>query len=214
MVLANPFKGMEKKWSPRENSQTMLNPFWNFHDPAELCLNGVKVGSGQSERIGRVIHLVSLHFKYTYNDPSIPDNIELDFMKDQSFRIIVFLDKQCNGAPVSSTAEVVENFSSERRQFYNLENTTRFQILYDKTHVMKPFWVTGLNGVGTHIYSKSNTNMDVKSFNKYWKNGLKILFTGDAEDVASISDKAIHVMATGTNPFGVLAWSSRIRYFG
>ncbi len=60
---------------------------------------------------------------------------------DDSVRIIMYLDKQCNGATIAIT-DLME--TANIRGFRNLANTSRFRILMDTTRNLK------YNGVGSH----------------------------------------------------------------
>ena len=89
-------------------------------------LNLIDAGTGESERIGRSVILKSIHGKGFIR---LPETMTTSEFADQ-YRIIVYQDKQANGA-AATVAQILQ--STDIQSFRNLENTMRFHIMYDKT---------------------------------------------------------------------------------
>ncbi len=90
-------------------------------------LNLIAQGVGQSQRLGRKVLLKSLHMRGMWfvangTDPSGCSAIS---------RIIVYCDKQANGA-AATVAGILQ--TADFQSFRNLENQGRFKVLYDKTN--------------------------------------------------------------------------------
>lgn len=85
-------------------------------------------GANETNRIGRKIRITS----FAWRIHIIKNSATSTAGDHDMFRIIVGIDRQCNGAQpaVSDILETASNVSS----FYNLVNTGRFKILHDKTH--------------------------------------------------------------------------------
>ncbi len=97
-------------------------------------------GNGPNERIGRKITVRSLEVRGTIQTRSTIVLVEFE----QRARIVFVLDKQANGA-VGSIDEVL-NFGAGTQldSFRNLENASRYRILYDKTLDMNPQVTAGV----------------------------------------------------------------------
>lgn len=91
------------------------------------CLNAIPVGTGDSQRIGKEVKTLKLMYR---GYSRIPNQSSL-LRTTVDHRYIVYLDKQANGA-----AATVTNILSAAtwNAFRNLDNTKRFQILYDQNH--------------------------------------------------------------------------------
>lgn len=203
------FRGMEKKFLDREIAAVGLNVNWTIQDDVNDSLNGMKTGTGESDRIGRVIHIYSLHFQYFFD--SLFQKQEVNPLTQLRMRIIVFIDKQCNGAiPVVGDVLELTN-ASTYLALKNLQFATRFQFLYDRNHTLGR---SGMNEGVVDSFASGHVTSNVFSFKKYWKTGLKVTFDGVDEAITSITDKAIHVMAVANTGDCDLTWQSRIRYTG
>lgn len=92
-------------------------------------------GTAPYERVGRKITLRSFHIRYDALLP--PSSVATAGTPNQadSLRVIVFLDKQCNGAVAAVTDLLaVTNIRSYR----NITNTNRFRVLYDEVTDLNP----------------------------------------------------------------------------
>ncbi len=89
-------------------------------------LNHIAQGATESERVGRKVVLRSLQFRGTVQGGQATSTDETD----NEYRIIVYCDKQANGAAATVT-DILE--TAALHSFYNLANVGRFRILYDHT---------------------------------------------------------------------------------
>ncbi len=114
---------------------------WKFHDvdlddalisaagTITPTINIIAQGVTESTRVGRKCTIRSIQWRYALNIPSQA------VMANSSdiIRVIVYLDKQANGA----TAAVTDVLESDNFQsFYNLSNSGRFVMLLDRTHTI------------------------------------------------------------------------------
>ncbi len=105
------------------------------HDDAVISAGGTIVptiniipqGVTESTRVGRKCTIKSIHWRYRINLAE-QDAVATPPAGD-SVRVIMYLDKQCNGATATTTG-ILE--SNSWQSFRNLANISRFQILYDK----------------------------------------------------------------------------------
>lgn len=89
---------------------------------ASLCL--VQAGTGDSNRVGRKITATKLNIR---------GKLEMGNQTDSNsacaaVRVIIFIDKQCNGA-AAGAGDILA--STDWRSYRNLDNATRFQVLKD-----------------------------------------------------------------------------------
>ncbi len=92
-------------------------------------INIIPQGVTEIQRIGRKCTIKSLNWRYQitlFNQDAVAAPLVGD-----TIRVILYLDKQCNGATAAVTGILEsDNFQS----FRNLANSSRFQVLMDKEH--------------------------------------------------------------------------------
>ncbi len=92
-------------------------------------INLIAQGVTESTRVGRKCNLMSINWRY---------NIELNETTDDqktgdTLRMILYQDKQCNGATATVTG-ILE--SANYQSFNNLANKSRFRTLMDRTYTL------------------------------------------------------------------------------
>lgn len=87
-------------------------------------------GTGESDRIGHKCVVKSMHCRGVLRLPQTSLGSEAAVR----VRMIVVLDKQCNGQ--ATTVNAVLD-STDINSFRNLSNTQRFQFIHDKTYTLK-----------------------------------------------------------------------------
>lgn len=95
-------------------------------------LNLIQEGITESNRVGRSAIIKSIGWRYILTLPEFGDTNQPK--QGDIVRVILFLDKQCNGATASVT-KILE--TATVLSFNNLANKDRFLILYDKIHDLK-----------------------------------------------------------------------------
>lgn len=90
-------------------------------------LNQIVQGTGESERIGRKFTVKGIHWRYQFRFA------ENAVGASETVRLILYLDKQCNGATATVTDILALN---DYQSFNNLANKDRFRILADRTHTL------------------------------------------------------------------------------
>lgn len=162
----------------RRARQSRMNSELKFHDvdidDASIAQNGTILNSGtvniipqgteEDQRIGRKCVIKSINW---WGNLSLGAGSAAATASD-TVRIILYLDKQCNGATASVTDLLAEdNYQS----FNNLANKERFRTLMDKTFALSP---SGAGGNGTtnftieseenfSFYSKCNISIEYSS---------------------------------------------------
>ncbi len=86
----------------------------------------------ESTRVGRKCTIRSINWRFAV---SLPATAAAGTGGTDEVRVILYLDKQCNGATAAVT-DVLE--SADFQSFNNLANKSRFRVLMDRAYVMKP----------------------------------------------------------------------------
>lgn len=157
-------------------------------------------GNGDSNRIGRKVTVTSVHI---HGRVRIVAAADLDL--NAVVRIILFEDKQCNGANATVAGILDTGAAQDFLAFRNLDQTGRFRVLKE---IIKPINASGGSGNGTT--DKSVGTCDYFSMNV--KCNIPILYsasTGAVSDLAS-SNIALLVIADTTDAKVVM--QARVRY--
>ncbi len=105
---------------------------------AQASLNGIKQGTGENERIGRKCTIRNIAWRWQC---FLPEQDSVTVVENNDLcRLIVYLDKQCNGAAATVTG-ILE--SADYQSFNNLANKSRFRVLHDKQVVMNYLAMAG-----------------------------------------------------------------------
>ncbi len=131
---------------------------WKFHDvtfdDASISTVGDRLTSAnliaqgvtESDRLGRKCTIRSIEWRYT-----ITKTTEVASDADSVVRVIMYVDKQANGA----AAEVLDLLkTADFQSFYNLANRNRFRILMDKTYDLNAM-AGGGNGTILDTYTRA-----------------------------------------------------------
>ncbi len=93
-------------------------------------VNIIAQGTTESQRIGRKCTIRSINWRFDIVRNENAGNWDCDVV-----RVMMYLDKQCNGA-TATVAGILE--STDYQSFNNLANKGRFRTLYDRKFVLKP----------------------------------------------------------------------------
>ncbi len=114
-------------------------------------INLIGQATTESTRIGRKCTIKSILWRY-----NITTLQQSDMTAEDTVRVIMYLDKQANGA--TATVANILAPDSTYQSYNNLQNSSRFRILYDKTHTMNPKNAAGngsSNFTGQHAINSS-----------------------------------------------------------
>ena len=107
---------------------------------AEGSLVRIAQDTTESTRIGRRCTIRSINWRFQISLPSL-DGVATAPNGD-TLRIILYLDKQCNGT-VAANTDILE--SADFQSFNNLANKSRFRTLMDRTYSLT-YEAGGSNG--------------------------------------------------------------------
>ncbi len=164
-------------------------------------VNKIAQGITEVTRIGRKCTIKSIHWRYQITLPE--QDAVADPALGDTLRVILYVDKQCNGATIAAT-DLLEtaNFQS----FRNLANSGRFNILCDKTHSIN---YTAMASDGAGLVSQSAVNLNYV-FNK--RLDVPIEFNAAAGAITEIRSNNIGVLLTTGNGLCGFFSAMRLRF--
>jgi hypothetical protein len=146
-------------------------------------LNGVGPGTSGTQRLGQKISLTQL--EYSLALASTPTT-----GLDQVQRLIIFLDRQTNGAAPTITDVLV---SASPYAMFNVGNATRFRILVDETKSINASTESDSIVVTGHVRKPLRTT--------------QVFNTGVSADVTDIVSGSIYLLTIGSLTAGATAGS-------
>lgn len=175
--------------------------------------NGVPIGTGESERVGRHICMYSLDVQWNVH---IHDNVHTAFLAGRMYNpvlhILTVLDSQSNGTgpaanDVISTGGVLIKYPK-----VNLSNDSRLKILkWKRINLQMATFKDGTNYNSQYV-GKSPTSGHFRVPLK-----IPVTFTGDTATIGSIADNSIHFITFLTSFTADvqqrISVSTRLRYF-
>lgn len=148
--------------------------------------------------------IVSLHIRFTYfiNPTAVPAGTS------DVYRVIVYLDRQCNGA-AATAAQILEGGAGavDIQSFNNLENSARFRTLKDKLLTISP--TANVDGGGSSANKVSMYSLNMRC-------NYPVEFSGATGNIAEIRSNNIGVLilSHGAVATGNIGYRARIRYTG
>ncbi len=178
------------------STHRMANEEWKFHDvqtildPTKLgggildSVNKIAQGATAQERLGRtaVIRKIDWHCTLSLKENNKPSNPG----QGGVFRIILFVDRQANGAG-AAIGDVM--LTSLYDSFYRLSNSSRFDILYDELHVINYTTMT------SEISDTITQSLQVKFFAVHIDCNIPIQFSGTDGLITEIKSNNISILA-------------------
>lgn len=217
-IRSGGFVGLETKFYDTNAEKTLTAPTDSTGgeaDPSGVnCLNAMAAGSGESERIGRMITCKKLNIRGQFRLDSAESAVNAQPQAVTCY-VAVVLDMQTNKAQLNSE-DVFTNKSADYQLatevLRNLEYSKRFKVLRSKKIVLVP-----------NVFERH-----VNSGNYFWTTGTKRSFSFDiplnfntefvttTAGVSSILDNSLHVIAfcDDTTFASVLEYNARLRYTG
>ncbi len=165
-------------------------------------LNIVAQNLTESGRVGRDIRVKSIHMKLSLILPGTDD--DAFGPNSEIFRIILHNDKQTNGVQ-GAVGSLLESTSYD--SFYNLNNTDRYQIFWDRTFVVEP---TTASTDGTNT---NNSGQMVKFVKVNIRNlDIPIDFTSSSGAISANTSNCLNLLYISRNGIGAIENQVRILY--
>ncbi len=208
------FTGIEKKFVDYGINGTATTTIWaggELDDPTALSLNAVAAGTAENQRDGRVQTLHSWFVKGFVTVADVESSVAA--LDDSLIRIVVYLDKQTNGA--QSQAEQVFltiGASQDVLSVKDLQNSARFRVLKDKT-LLLPSARAMVNEGAINLFASGQTFIPFK-MGGVFNPPIRVNYSGATAVIASITDNSLHIIATSTQVTALVSYRSRVRFTG
>lgn len=158
-------------------------------------------GVGESQRVGRKCTIKSINWRFNFNLPEV-DAASTPGAADV-LRILVYLDKQCNGA-TALVADILQ--SADYQAFNNLSNKTRFRTLMDRTYAMS---YAAMASDGAAVVSQAEVQMEDTFFKKC---NIPIEYSSTTGAIAEIASNNIGILLISKNAICSLESNIRMRF--
>lgn len=153
---------------------------------------------------------MSVHLKGTVDTDSVESNASP--LPDQILRLALVLDTQTNGATVTAANVMDAGGTADVFSFRNLQYTSRYIVLWDRTFVMKASQAN-MNEGGANLFSVAPVKMHF-SVNKVFKTPINVQMAGTTADMANVTNNSLSIIGVGDNTTGNVAYQCRIRFVG
>ncbi len=206
------YAGIERKFFDTCGTDVAFQSTWTQLAPttpaAINCISAMVQGDGESEHLGRTYVMHALYMKFNVIIPT--QEMLTTPMPDVLYRFLVVLDTQTNGAAVTGTDVMQTSACSDINSFRNLQNSTRFRVLYDTgVRNMIPHNQMSDGAINSFSYP---TSVHHYNFNHVFKNPIKVRTKGTTASVASITDYSISIIGISQNTILDMTFNSRLRY--
>lgn len=196
--------GYYGRYPPLGNEYKFFDTTWDESGIAATGLialdsvNEVAAGTGENQRIGRKITIRSIHVRW---DVVLTAGTTAN-ETDDNLRLIVYLDRQCNGATAAVT-DILE--TAAYKSFNNLSNKNRFKILADK--------FTDINSMsGAYTGSTDNYGKAGKYRSMHMKCNIPVEFSSTTGAITEIRSNNVGVLLITANANANSEGQVRIRY--
>lgn len=161
-------------------------------------INLIAEGPGENERLGRKCTITKIGWRYRLTLPSTATETAMA----DTVRVILYLDKQANGATAVAGTAAGILASTSFLAFNNLANTSRFTILMDRMHTM-------------NSTSQDAASAEVNRNYSFYKNcNIPLEFSADTADIVNIRSNNIGVLLVCSGGFIGIDSKFRLRFRG
>ncbi len=158
-------------------------------------------GTDESTRVGRKITVRQINWRFSIALNSIAN--QDDPPKGDVVRILLYLDKQANGA-TAGTTDILE--SADYQSFNNLSNKRRFRTLMDRTYTIGHD-LAQTDGTNTGSYAETLIHDEF-----YKKVNIPIEYTGSTGAISQVTSNNIGIMTLSKNGTATFESKMRIRF--
>lgn len=159
-------------------------------------INIIAGGVTESQRVGRNCVIHSIGWRINLELPAAASTQSSD-----QVRLIMYLDKQCNGATAAVT-DILE--SASFLSFNNLSNRGRFRILMDKHYLLN----TSISGNGSSV----NT-IEIQEYDDFYKScTIPLEFSGATGAITELRSNNLGILTISKNGLPSLTSKIRLRY--
>ncbi len=168
---------------------------------ASDSLNHIVQDTTETGRIGRKCTLRAINWRYTVTLPEV--DAQATPASSDTLRIIMYLDKQCNGA-IATVLGILE--IADHQSFRNLSESNRFSLLFDKTVAVN---YQGLASDGAGLVSQALVNYEDAWYKKV---SIPLEFSGVTGAIAEIRSNNLGVLLISSGATVTFTSIIRLRF--
>lgn len=200
-------KPEERKFIDFELNDEAFTAAWAAKNPTTVnCISAVPQGDTESSRDGRVYYLTRISIRGEVTIDPIESSVAP--LNDRQARICLVLDTQTNGTEIVGTSVMDGGQTRDIYSFRNLQETGRYRVLYDKTWTIRQIQT---NEGAANLFA-GGLALRRFSFNHNFKKPIKVICTGTAGTVATMSDNSLSVIGVADSATIGLSYQARLRY--
>lgn len=178
---------------------TVLNLSGNIFSNS---INEIVQGTTETERIGRKCTIRNIAMRISLE---LPAQANTALPVNDTVRVVLYLDKQCNGA-AATVLNIVE--TSDFQSYRNLSNTGRFRILSDREYTLNPIAAHGADATAEWGPVRINDSV-------FLKTNIPLEFSGTTGLIGTIRSNNIGIMTLSKlGTITTLEVQTRIRFSG
>ncbi len=155
----------------------------------------------ENTRVGRKCVIKSINWKYELSLPT--KDAQATPSASEEVRVILYLDKQCNGA-TATAAGILE--TTTIHGFRNLANSGRFNILMDKLHQLN-YMTLASDGAG--VVSQVN---NTRQFSFYKSCNIPIEYDNTTGAITEIRSNNIGILLVSVQGTAAMVGNMRLRF--
>jgi len=149
-------------------------------------------GDEPNQRDGRKVHISKIHITISI---AMESQVTASAGEPTQWRIILYQDKQCNGTAATIPNVLDAGYALPSTAYRNLNETSRFRILWDKQFVWnQQVWYN--NNAGT-LANVTRDEMKMFHFNK--KVHIPIMFNAATGSLATCRSNSLGIMVIRSN---------------
>ncbi len=210
-IRVGGFVGMELKFFDATKGSTAMATAWTSIQPAAGdALSVPAIGTGESQRDGRVFTIRSIFLKGLIS--MVVSESATAPLDDQTYRLVLVWDTQTNGAAITATDVMDAGATTDVNSFRNLQNSKRFIVLHD-TGTRRIARTSQTNEGAVNLFAGPSVFIPWK-MNKAFKDGIKVRTIGTTANVTSISDNSIALIGIASSTAVFINYESRCRFTG
>ena len=161
---------------------------------SDRSLNLIPQGVTESSRVGRKCTAKALSMTFTAVLPSVVT----DALASDTYRIIIYKDKQTNGA-TAAVLDILE--AAQFNSYRNLANSGRFVTLYDQTKVL----VSPATDAGQNSQSETTWSINLRL-------SCPLEFSGVTGAIGEIRSNNLGVLVVGRKGTVQVGYTWRVRF--
>ncbi len=203
--------GRELKFIDNEVDATAVAITWGVaHNATTNCLFSIETGTAENNRVGRIANIVALNIRGEIILPAAES--QPTPTEDHVCRLCLVLDTQTNKAEVVPGDVMKDTVANDYLTFRNLQNVSRFKVLWDRSFVFKP---AQTNEGAANLFANGAIKKYFKIFKKF-SPPLRLTFVGTATPptVAQLTTNSLSMISIATSATITVSHIARARFTG